>query len=209
MRRVRRTSTALLMGALVAAVVLGAVLMAPGNGRSAGARAGHGGAFTMTASRLPSKRQWLSDVRRAMRGSKAYVQAKHAQHPHHRYAINFDIDNTTLETKYDPGHAVPVVRSFADYAHKLGIKLVWNTGRTGAMLRKARRQLTHAGYTVTEVCGRHKGEGLLHSKQRCRRHFKREGYILLANVGNRSTDFAGIHNYMRAFRLPNYGGRLG
>jgi hypothetical protein len=30
---------------------------------------------------------------------------------------------------------------------------------------------------------------------------------LIANIGNRSTDFVG-GNYLRAYRLPNYGGQL-
>ena len=34
------------------------------------------------------------------------------------------------------------------------------------------------------------------------------GYRMIANIGNRRTDFVG-GNYMRAYRLPNYGNRLG
>ena len=64
------------------------------------------------------------------------------------------------------------------------------------------------GYDVREICGRKPGETLSHSKQRCRAHFVAEGYTLIANVGNRSTDFTG-GNYERAFRLPSYGNALG
>ena len=46
------------------------------------------------------------------------------------------------------------------------------------------------------------------SKQRCRQEFVAKGYTIIANVGNRSTDFVG-KNYERAFKLPNYGNRLG
>jgi hypothetical protein len=73
---------------------------------------------------------------------------------------------------------------------------------------RAKRQLEHAGYTVTEVCGRRSGESLTHSKQRCRQHYVAEGYTLIANVGNRRTDFTGS-GYERAFRLPNYANQLG
>ena len=38
--------------------------------------------------------------------------------------------------------------------------------------------------------------------------FKKEGYTLIANVGNNDTDFVG-DGYERAYRLPNYGNRLG
>ena len=34
------------------------------------------------------------------------------------------------------------------------------------------------------------------------------GFTIIANIGNRSTDFVG-GNYERAYRLPNYGNRLG
>ena len=58
------------------------------------------------------------------------------------------------------------------------------------------------------MCGRiSTGEALEDSKQRCRRHFVAEGYTIIANVGNRSTDFVG-GDYRRAFRLPSYRDQL-
>jgi hypothetical protein len=35
-----------------------------------------------------------------------------------------------------------------------------------------------------------------------------DGYTVVANVGNRATDFEG-GDYERAFSLPNYGNQLG
>lgn len=157
---------------------------------------------------LPSKRAWLADVRDAMSGSQQYVDDRVARGGR-GLAVNFDIDNTTLATHYDPGQAVPPVLRFAENAHSQGVKLLFNTARLrgdGRLLR-AKRQLTAAGYQVTEICGRRPGEALAHSKQRCRRHFVAEGYTLIANVGNRRTDFTG-GNYERAFRLPNYDNQL-
>jgi hypothetical protein len=57
------------------------------------------------------------------------------------------------------------------------------------------------------MCGRRVGERISHSKQRCRRQITRNGWRIIANVGNSRTDFTG-GNYERAFKLPNYGGRL-
>jgi hypothetical protein len=71
----------------------------------------------------------------------------------------------------------------------------------------ARRQLERAGFRVSRICGRVRGERLAHSKVRCRKRFVDEGYTLIANVGNRDTDFAGGY-YERAFRLPNYHNQL-
>jgi hypothetical protein len=158
---------------------------------------------------MPSESQWLADVDTAMQGSQAYVDNRVAQGGH-KLAVNFDIDNTTLATHYDYGAPVRRVLRFANHAKAQGVTLLWNTGRLrgdGRMAR-AERQLESAGYTVTEVCGRRSGESLTHSKQRCRQHFVAEGYTLIANVGNRRTDFTG-GGYERAFRLPNYANQLG
>jgi len=161
---------------------------------------------------MPSKSQWLADVNTAMYGSQAYVDHRvaQAQGQGAKLAINFDIDNTTLATHYAYGAPVRRVLRFANHAKAEGVTLLWNTGRltgNGRMFR-AKRQLQRAGYAVTEVCGRRSGESLTHSKQRCRQHYVDEGYTLIANVGNRRTDFTG-GNYERAFRLPNYGNQLG
>jgi hypothetical protein len=60
---------------------------------------------------------------------------------------------------------------------------------------------------VAGICGRRDGEGLVHSKTRCRSHYVDLGYTLVANVGNRATDFEGGY-YERAYRLPNYDNQL-
>ena len=87
---------------------------------------------------------------------------------------------------------------------------MFNTARHGRQISSARAQLRRAGYPVTAMCGRTSGkESIAHGKQRCRARFVRHGYRLIANVGNNATDFAGPRNYGRAYRLPNYGLRLG
>jgi hypothetical protein len=161
------------------------------------------------SSGLPSKKVWLADVSKAMHGSQAYLATRVAgKEPAERLAINLDIDNTSLATKYAPGTAIVVVRSFTRYAHDHGIAVFFNTGRGPAAAVQARTLLSRAGYTVDRLCSRRNGEALVHSKQRCRSSFAAAGYTIIANVGNRSTDFVG-GGYGRAFRLPNYGNRLG
>jgi hypothetical protein len=156
---------------------------------------------------VPSEKDWLSDVNSAMAGSQRYVDS--VQGDSGRLAVNFDIDNTTLATHYDPGQPVERVLHFAQYAHQHGIALVFNTARLagGGRMTAARHQLEVAGYDVAAICGRNKGESLVHSKTRCRKHYVDSGYTLVANVGNRDTDFQGGY-YARAFRLPNYGNQL-
>ena len=161
------------------------------------------------AASLPSKSQWVADTYDAMQGSRAYV-GRRADQGGSRLAVNLDIDNTSLASHYDYGAPVAVTLRFARYARDHGVKLLFNTGRIrgDGRLAKAKALLRAAGYRVTEICGRTSThETLTHSKQRCRRHFVAEGWTLVANVGNRQSDFTG-GSYEKAFRLPSYGGRL-
>ncbi len=158
---------------------------------------------------LPSKSQWVADTYTAMEGSRAYVGHR-VEAGGSRLAVNLDIDNTSLASHYAYGKPVAVTLRFARYARSHGVKLLFNTGRVqgDGRLAAARDLLRKAGYRVTAICGRTSGsESLAHSKQRCRRRFVHQGWTLIANVGNRGTDFTG-GNYERAFRLPSYGGQL-
>ncbi len=156
---------------------------------------------------MPSKREWRHDVRVAMAGSGHYVDDRVAAGGT-MLAINFDIDNTSMATYYAEGKPVRRVLKFAKRANAQGVHLLFNTGRTADKLGDMEAQLIHAGYAVAEICTREEGMRLAKSKQSCRRHFVEEGYTIIANVGNRRTDFVG-GNYERAFRLPNYRNRLG
>lgn len=157
--------------------------------------------------RMPSQREWRADVRQAMKGSGKYVTAR-VESGDPMLGINFDIDNTSMATHYAEGKPIKRVLRFAQRAHAKGVYLLFNTGRTQAKLGDMEQQLIDAGYAVTEICTRDEGERLARSKQECRQHFVDEGYTIIANVGNRRTDFVG-GNYERAFRLPNYRNRLG
>ncbi|MGC4109391.1 MAG: HAD family acid phosphatase [Nocardioides sp.] len=172
--------------------------------------------FVMTAAAqpasarpLPSERQWHRDVSAAMAGSRDYLRAAVAE-PGPTYAINLDIDNTSLATHYDPGARIGPVFRLTRWAANHGVAVLFNTARYGANIKAGKRLLRAAGYTVTEICGRSGPKvSLARGKVRCRQHFVDEGYTIVANVGNNRTDFSGTKNYGRAFRLPNYGGRLG
>jgi hypothetical protein len=156
---------------------------------------------------VPSRATWLADTRQAMYGSRAWINER-TESGERGLTVNLDIDNTSLATYYARGRAVPVTLRFAKYAGSKHVRVVFNTGRNEKSLAAAVRQLRAAGYPVGGICGRRTGESLIHSKQRCRQEFVDKGYTIIANVGNRSTDFVG-KNYERAFKLPNYGNRLG
>jgi predicted secreted acid phosphatase len=154
---------------------------------------------------VPTRAQWLADVKAAMKGSRGYVRQRvAAQAPDERLAVNFDIDNTVLATYYDGGGAIPQMLRFAHLLDRLGVDLVFNSGRLANQQPRTVNQLTAAGFPVAGVCLRTKGETLPAGKQRCRGAFIDQGYTLIANIGNNDTDFVG-GGYERAFRLPNYG----
>lgn len=161
------------------------------------------------ADALPSKKQWVADVHDVMYGSRTYVKQRVAdRQAGEKLAINFDIDNTAMASHYHYGAPTPWVNYLATYATGQHVTLLFNTGRTAGSLGKAVKELEAAGYTVGGICGRtDSSETLTHSKQRCRQSFIDQGYTLIANVGNRNTDFTG-GGYERAYRLPNYGGKL-
>ncbi|QIG44993.1 acid phosphatase [Nocardioides anomalus] len=155
--------------------------------------------------KVPTREQWLADVKTAMAGSRAYVKQRAADAaPGERLAVNFDIDNTVIATYYDGGGAIPLMKRFARLLGRLDVDLVFNTGRLANQRNRTVTQLTRAGFDVADVCLRAKGETLPVGKQRCRDGFAADGYTLIANVGNNDTDFVG-DGYERAYRLPNYG----
>jgi predicted secreted acid phosphatase len=158
---------------------------------------------------VPTRTQWLADVKTAMKGSRPYVRQRvAAKAADEQLAVNFDIDNTVIATYYDGGGAIPQMLHFAKLLQRQGVALVFNTGRSADQRQRTITQLTRAGFPVAELCLRNKGETLPVGKQRCRDGFADEGYTVIANVGNNDTDFAG-DGYERAFKLPNYGGVLG
>jgi len=155
--------------------------------------------------KVPTRAQWLADVKAAMQGSRGYIRQRvAARTPDEKLAVNFDIDNTVLATYYDGGGAIPQMLRFAHLLDRLDVDLVFNTGRLANQKQRTVNQLTRSGYAVAGVCLRTKGETLPVGKQRCRDSFADEGYTLIANVGNNDTDFMG-DGYEQAFRLPNYG----
>ncbi|MXG89103.1 HAD family acid phosphatase [Nocardioides flavescens] len=158
---------------------------------------------------VPSREQWLADVKTAMTGARAYVRERAAAAtPDERLAVNFDIDNTVIATYYDGGGAIPQMTKFVKLLQRKDVAVLFNTGRSADQRASTRAQLKRNGFPVDGLCLRGQGKTLVFGKQRCRDLFISRGYTLIANVGNNDTDFAG-DGYERAYRLPNYDGVLG
>jgi hypothetical protein len=162
---------------------------------------------TAEAARMPAKKKWVSDTYQAMNGSRAWVRDRVARGGT-KLALNLDIDNTSLATYYDRGRPVAVTLRLVRYAKSKGVFILFNTGRNVRQRAATINQLKRAGYPVDGLCAHYKGEPLRTSKQRCRRSFVNNGFTIIANIGNRRTDFIG-GNYEKAFRLPSYRNRLG
>jgi hypothetical protein len=155
---------------------------------------------------LPTKKQWLADVRAAMSGSHRWLDRR-VERGGRRLAVVLDIDNTAIASHYAfPAPVRPVLR-FADHARGEGVQVFFATARRQSELDGITRVLRRAGYRFAAVCGRRRSESIAHGKERCRHELQREGRTVVAMVGNRSTDFEG-GRYERAFRLPSYGNRL-
>ena len=171
---------------------------------------GPGGAPAAADERgVPSRSEWLKDVKQALKGSGDHLRER-AESGETGLAVNLDIDNASIASYYDgdDAGAIPRVLRLAAVADELGVALVFNTGRTNAQRTRTLDQLEAAGYDVAALCMRKKGEAIPHGKQRCRDRFIAQGYTLVANIGNNPTDFTG-DGYEKAYRLPNYGGELG
>jgi HAD superfamily, subfamily IIIB (Acid phosphatase) len=159
------------------------------------------------AAPMPTRSEWLHDTVVALHGARPWV-ADRAARGGGKLALNLDIDNTSLQTYYAPGKAIPATLRLARYAKSKGVHILFNTGRNVRLRERTIAQLKRAGFPVDGLCAHYKGESLADSKQRCRRSFVNNGFRLIANIGNRRTDFVG-GNYERAYRLPNYDNRLG
>jgi putative acid phosphatase of HAD superfamily subfamily IIIB len=163
---------------------------------------GLGAAGSAAAQTVPSKSTWLAAVSSAMKGGTAYLdgQKDAAAKP----AIVLDIDNTAVESYYQPFVATPPVLAFEQRAVKDGYQVLFATGRsadTGGTLR----QLTAAGYHVDQLCFRDPtASSVQASKTACRAKWTAAGYGIIANVGNHTSDLAG-GNSGKQYLLPNYG----
>ncbi|RDI67830.1 HAD family acid phosphatase [Nocardia pseudobrasiliensis] len=159
----------------------------------------------LAADPLPTKQQWLADVDQVMRDAKPYLDDRKSQGGT-KLAIVLDIDNTALQSHYDPGKATPAVLDAARHAKANGYSVLFASYRPEA--ESARAAVSNAGYPVDGICVRSLSDsGKAATKQRCRKQYTAQGYTITANIGNRPTDFEGA-NYEKPFKLPDYDGQL-
>ncbi|NEW41161.1 phosphatase [Nocardia cyriacigeorgica] len=133
-----------------------------------------------------------------------------------RPAIVLDIDNTSLETQYNPGVIIPAmdpILRLATWAKGQGAAIIFVTGRPELVNIYTQHNLSAVGYPVDGLYGSPLttlsagSTGLEQYKTGARRDIESDGYTIVANIGNSPSDLAGGHAET-TFKLPDYDGAL-
>ncbi|MFG2584541.1 HAD family acid phosphatase [Streptomyces malaysiensis] len=157
---------------------------------------------------------WQRDVRAIIdEQARPYVEERTANPSGEKQAIVLDIDNTSLETDFGfsyPQPAVEPVLKLAQYAHDRGVAIFFVTARPGIISLPTEYNLEKVGYSVAGLYVRHLPDlfqDVAEYKTAKRAEIEKNGYTIIANIGNSPTDISGGHAE-KSFKLPDYDGRL-
>lgn len=158
---------------------------------------------------------WQSDVKAVIDTATPYIRQRTANASGQQLAIVFDIDNTTLETHYTPWYQLPTPAlkpslALAEYAKSRGVDVFFVTARPGIIESVTEWNLENVGYPVDGLYVRDLPDlfdEVSAYKTASRADIESDGYTIIANVGNNTTDLVGGHAE-RTFKLPDYDGLL-
>ncbi|WP_149828096.1 HAD family acid phosphatase [Streptomyces tailanensis] len=158
---------------------------------------------------------WQKDVKAVIDTATPYVERRTANASGQKLAIVFDIDNTTLETHYTPWYQLPTPAmkpslELAEYAKSRGVDVFFVTARPGIIESVTEWNLETVGYPVDGLYVRDLPDLFAEVsayKTASRADIESDGYTIIANVGNNTTDLVGGHAE-RTFKLPDYDGLL-
>lgn len=158
---------------------------------------------------------WQKDVKAVIDTATPYIQQRTANSSGQKLAIVFDIDNTTLETHYTPWYQLPTPAmkpslALAKYAKSRGVDVFFVTARPGIIESLTEWNLENVGYPVDGLYVRDLPDlfaEVAAYKTASRADIESDGYTIVANVGNNTTDLVGGHAE-RTFKLPDYDGLL-
>ncbi|MER7932294.1 MULTISPECIES: HAD family acid phosphatase [unclassified Streptomyces] len=171
-------------------------------------------AATASGSTAVDYATWQRDCQSVMDQALPYLKQRiAAATPGERQAIVFDIDNTTLETDFGfsfPQPANKPVLNVARYAQEHGVALFFVTARPGIIYLPTEYNLEHDGYDVSGLYVRglfdlFKDVAAYKTAQRV--DIEKNGYTIIANIGNSATDLSGGHAE-KTYKLPDYDGQL-
>ncbi|MFJ2342835.1 HAD family acid phosphatase [Streptomyces antimycoticus] len=157
---------------------------------------------------------WQRDVRAIIdEQARPYIEERTAGPSGEKQAIVLDIDNTSLETDFGftfPQPPVEPVLKLSQYAHDRGVALFFVTARPGIVSWPTEYNLEKVGYSVAGLYVRHLPDlfqNVADYKTAKRAEIEKDGYTIIANIGNSPTDISGGHAE-KSFKLPDYDGRL-
>ncbi|GAA1694692.1 HAD family acid phosphatase [Streptomyces yatensis] len=181
------------------------------------------GTTTTTAAAAPSNataaedvdyETWQRDVRAIIdEQARPYVEERTANPSSEKQAIVLDIDNTSLETDFGstfPQPPVEPVLKLSQYAHDRGVAIFFVTARPGIISWPTEYNLEKVGYPVAGLYVRHLPDlfqDVADYKTAKRAEIEKNGYTIIANIGNSPTDISGGHAE-KSFKLPDYDGQL-
>ncbi|MFD4557012.1 HAD family acid phosphatase [Streptomyces sp. NPDC058469] len=159
--------------------------------------------------------QWLTDVATVTGPAQTYIDSRAAANTSGaKQAIVLDIDNTSLETHFKGGITVPAtppVLALARDAHAKGISVFFVSARSNLFNAVTKSNLTTVGYTVDGLYARTVAQLLTESiadfKTSQRKAIEANGYDIIANIGNNTTDLSGGYADT-TYKLPDYDGLL-
>ncbi|MDX3619300.1 HAD family acid phosphatase [Streptomyces europaeiscabiei] len=158
---------------------------------------------------------WQKDVKAVVDTATPYIQQRTANSSGQKLAVVFDIDNTTLETHYTPWYQLPTPAlkpslELAKYAKSRGVAVFFVTARPGIIESVTKWNLKTVGYPVDGLYVRDLPDLFAEVsayKTASRADIESDGYKIIANVGNNTTDLVGGHAE-RTYKLPDYDGLL-
>jgi len=169
-----------------------------------------GGVANAAPAAAPSETTWLADVTAVTDQASPYLQQRLST-PGGKNAIVLDIDNTSLETYYHPFTmpAVPSVLALVKQAKAEGASVFFVTDRPELLRSPTQSSLTGVGYPVDGLSLRpyFNTDPVQVNKTKARAAIEAQGFTIVANIGNNTTDLDGGHAE-RTFKLPDYDGAL-
>ncbi|MEU9452747.1 HAD family acid phosphatase [Streptomyces sp. NPDC048277] len=160
--------------------------------------------------------QWLSDVAAVTGPAQTYIDSRVAGNTSGaKLAIVLDIDNTALESYFEgvgtSTPATPPVLALAQDAHAKGVSVFFVSARSNLFNAITKSNLTSVGYTVDGLYARTVAQLLTESvadfKTSSRKTIEANGYDIVANIGNNTTDLTGGYADT-TYKLPDYDGLL-
>ncbi|MFF7473467.1 HAD family acid phosphatase [Streptomyces sp. NPDC008092] len=159
--------------------------------------------------------QWLSDVAAVTGPAQTYIDDRAAANTSGaKQAIVLDIDNTSLETYFEGGLTIPAtppVLALAQDAHAKGVSVFFVSARSDLYNVVTKANLKSVGYTVDGLYARTVAQLLTESvadfKTSQRKAIEANGYDIIANIGNNTTDLTGGYADT-TYKLPDYDGLL-